>query len=356
MNILSIIIAVLIFGFLIFIHEFGHFIAARKSGITVLEFAIGMGPVVFKKEKGGVIYSLRAIPLGGFCQMLGEDDESAEEGAFGKASKRSRFAVLVAGSFMNLLAGFILLIYLTVSSGNVLTTQVSQFREGANPSMEAGMQMGDKIVALNKTKVNIANDISMFLLRSSGEPVDITVIRDGKKVVLDDISFPCNEYEKREITGNYADEGVILRIYYADFYVTREEPSFFNVPKQAFYEGIGIVKAVWLALVDLVAGNVPVTDISGPVGVTDYIGTASKQGLNSLLTLIVFITINLGVVNLLPLPALDGGRILFLLIEAVLGKPVPAKYEAFVHFAGFVLLIGFSIFITYQDVLKIIKR
>jgi len=352
-----VILTLLVFSFLITLHEFGHFITAKKCGITVEEFAIGMGPAFFKKEKNGTLYSLRVFPIGGFCRMEGEEENSDSEGSFSKKPLYKRFIVVVAGALMNFIAGFLIVTIMIGATGVVGTTVVSGFREGfdSHPSQEAGLMEGDRIIKLNSTPTHISDDISYYLSSSRGtEPTDITVIRNGEKVVIEDVMFPYKTYDKQEITGSPKDAGKEYNIIYADFYVTPEKATFANTIKTGFFKSVSIAKLIWVTLGDLVKGKVGVTELSGPIGVGNAISTAVKSGASQFWTLIAFISINLGVMNLLPLPALDGGRIVFMIFELIARKPVPPEKENLVHLVGMVAFFLLAIFIAYHDILKLL--
>lgn len=367
---ISIIVAILVFGLLIFTHELGHFLAAKWVGIDVIEFSMGMGPLLWHKHWKGTQYSIRLLPIGGFCQMEGEDGEetvSSEQegqpptranpqGSFANKPIWARFLVLFCGPLMNLLTGFFILLIMFHSNTAATTTIVEQFKEGETPTQQAGLLTGDEILRIDGKRMHTADNILAYLQWYEGEPVEMQVRRDGEIVTLYDVTFPYTEVDKGQVTGNPKDDGTILRAYRTDFYVQRTENHFFQSVHDAWYKSIDVAKLIWTSFVQLITGKVPVSDLSGPVGVTDAISTAAQNGLWSLGNIVVLIAINLGVLNLLPLPALDGGRIVFLAVEAIIRRPVPAKYEGFVHFAGLVLLMGFSLFITFQDVVKLIVR
>lgn len=367
-DIISIIIAILVFGLLIFTHELGHFLAAKWVGVDVIEFSMGMGPLLWHKDWKGTQYSIRLLPIGGFCQMEGENgDEEPEandqpkrsvhvEGSFAAKPIWARFLVLFCGPLMNLLTGFLILLIMYNSNTAATTTIVDQFKEGETPTQQAGLMAGDEILRIDGQRIHTADNILAYLQWYDGEPVEMQISRNGEKMVLHDITFPYSEVDKAEATGNPKDEGTMLRVYRTDFYVERTDNNFFQSLHDAWFKSIDVAKLIWTSFVQLVTGRVPVSDLSGPVGVTDAISTAAQNGLWSLGNIVVLIAINLGVLNLLPLPALDGGRIVFLLVEAIIRRPVPAKYEGFVHFAGLVLLMGFSLLITFQDVWKLLVR
>ena len=336
----TILIAVVVFGALIFIHELGHFLAARWAGIRIHEFAIGMGPTLFSVTRGGIRYALRLLPIGGFLSMEGEDSDSQDEKAFCNKSVGKRILVVVAGALMNIVLGFILLLILTSRQELLGTRVISGFQEGAT-SQATGLQAGDEILKINGAGVYIDNDIVYQLLRDEDGVVDMTVRRDGETLTLKNVTF-----QTVEVSGTTATV--------VDFSVYGTPKTVWGVIQNAAGQTVSVVRLVWSSLVDLLTGRFGLNQMSGPVGVTSAIGESASNGLTSLLTMVVYITINLGVFNLLPVPALDGGRLLFLLIEAVRRKPVNPKYEGYVHAAGFVLLMLLVVVITYNDILRLI--
>lgn len=353
---MNILLAIAVFLFLILLHEFGHFLAAKAVGIRVLEFSVGMGFPLIKKQIGETTYSLRIFPLGGFCQMEGEDEESSDERAFNSKGKLARFFVLVAGPLMNLLCGFLILVVLTAGSNLVGTTTVHSFREDATGAVLQDLQVGDQILAINGQRIHTPDDVSYYLYRYDGAESTLTVRRDGQKLQITGVQFPYIEIDESEVTGDSADAGTPYRAYYVGVYWLGEKPTVWNVLSSSYYQSVAMAKLIWQSLGDLIAGRVAITSLSGPVGVTGALGEAASQGSQALFLFIVFIAINLGVVNLLPLPALDGGRILFVAIETVIGRPVPRKLEGYVHFAGFALLMMLVVFVTYNDILRLIGR
>lgn len=353
---MNILLAVAVFLFLILLHEFGHFLAAKAAGIRVVEFAVGMGFPLVKKQIGETTYSLRIFPLGGFCQMEGEDEESSDERAFNSKGKFARFCVLVAGPLMNLLCGFLILVVLTAGSDLVGTTVVHSFQENMTGAAMQDLQAGDRILAIDGHRIHTSDDINYYLYRSENGKATLTVLRGGQKLQIADVQFPYLEVDQSEVTGNAADAGTPYRTYYSGVVWLGEKPTVFNVISSSYYQSIAMAKLIWQSLGDLITGRVAVTSLSGPVGVTGALGEAASQGAQSLFLFIVFITINLGVVNLLPLPALDGGRILFVAVEAVIGRPVPRRLEGYVHFAGFALLMMLVVFVTYNDILRLVSR
>lgn len=338
MSVGTIVIAIVVFSALIFVHELGHFLACKWAGITVNEFALGMGPVLISRTKGDTTYSLRAFPIGGFCAMEGEDEESENEGAFGRAPLHKRILVIIAGSLMNLLLGLALLGILSSQLPVFGSTVVADFKEGATSS--AHLVPGDKITKINGHRVRTLNDIDYEFSRERDGLMEMQVVRDGETVTLPDVQF-----QMRDIEG--------IKIINMDFRVHRIEKTPMGVVTNTFNWTLSLIKQVWGSFIDLITGRYGVTQLSGPVGVTTAIGQASSMGWQSLLLLVSIITLNLGVFNLLPVPALDGGRLIFLLIELVRRKPIDQRYEGLVHMVGFMLLIALMLFVTVNDVLKL---
>ncbi len=338
---MGIVLTIVLFGILIFIHEFGHFITAKLSGVRVNEFALGMGPVIWKTRKKDTQYALRLLPIGGFVSMEGEDEQSDQEGSFTKAKIWNRILIIVAGAMMNLLLGFLLLVVVVSQQPAIGTTSIARFEEGATSSQL--LQVDDKILKINGAAVHIDYDIIYTMMRDSDGAVDMLVLRDGQKVELKDVPFATMEME---------DKTVVTTL---DFKVYGREKTVGGVLRQAFFYTGTVAKLVWTSLVDIVTGRFGINQLSGPVGVASAVGEASSMGLSSFLMLAAFITINLGVFNLLPIPALDGGRLLFLLIEAMRGKPVSPKYEGYVHALGFVVLFGLMIVVTFNDIVRLFR-
>ena len=337
---MTIIYAILIFCLLIFVHEFGHFIAAKACGVKVNEFAIGMVPAFFKKQKEETQYSLRIFPIGGFCAMEGEDEESTSDRAFHKKPVWKRFIIIVAGAVHNLILGLIIVAVTLAPQKAFNSTVVAEFRENA-VSEQSGLKVDDKIIEVEGRKIFSTYDLSYAFTNVKGGKVDMTVKRDGEKVELKDIKFDSSE-----------ENGIsYLNV---DFYVYGIRKTFGSYIKQTFATAASYCAVVWRSLIDLISGKYGISAVSGPVGVTAAIGSAAKQSLENLLPIMALITINLGIFNLLPIPALDGGRLLFILIEMIFRKPVPQKYEAIVHAVGFALLIGFMLLITAKDIWTLI--
>lgn len=338
---LTILYTVLIFGVIIFIHELGHFVCAKLSGIEVHEFAMGMGPKLISKQKGETLYSLRLFPIGGFCAMEGEDENSESPRAFNKKSVPVRILVLAAGAIMNLLLGLILFIIINASDPSLASNTVAVFNEGATSSQEGGLQVGDEIKKVNGKKTHITKDILYGLMRDKDGLVDFEVVRNGETIQLTNVKF-------NQVTDDSGNTTTTL-----DFKVKAVKNSFFANLQYSFWESVTTAKMVWWSFGDLITGNVGLNQLSGPVGIAGVVGEAASMGWASLLSIAAFLTINVGVFNLLPLPALDGGRLLFVIIEGVRGKPVKAEHEGWVHAVGMILLLGLMAVVTLKDIFSL---
>ena len=341
-NVWPYVLAVLLFLVLIIIHEFGHFLLAKLNGIKVNEFAVGFGPKLFKWQKGETIYSVNLIPLGGYCAMEGEDETSESDRAFCNKKPWRRFLVVAAGAFFNIVLGLILIAVSLVPGERFSTTTVAKFSESA-VSQNSGLKEGDKILKVDSRKIFTTYDLSYAFTGIPDGTVDLTVKRDGEKVELNDVKFATEEIEGM----NYIS---------VDFFVYGKEKTFGSFIEQTLLQTVSYIRVIWFSLIDLIGGKFGISAISGPVGVTAAIGSVAKQNLFNLIPIMALITINLGVFNLLPIPALDGGRLMFILFEMIFRKKVPYKYETLVHTVGIVALFAFMIFITFKDIWTLIVR
>lgn len=355
---LYILVAIFIFGILIGIHELGHFLAARACGVKVLEFAMGMGPLLWSREtKSGTKLSLRCLPIGGFCAMEGEDEESDDPHSFMNAAAWKRVIILCAGAFMNFLLGFVLIIVCFSQLKSFTTPQITSFMDGCPYEGEDMLMEGDVFWRINGSRIYFSSDVSDALSRGEGDYQDITVLRDGKKVKLDGFYMPKLEYVNAE-TGE-------TELKYG-FYFGVHETGFFAQLKYSWYESLSFVRMVWRGLRDLVTGVVGVKQMSGVVGIVDVIaetGESSPTTYDAFLNiayLAAFLAINLAVMNMLPLPALDGGRVFFLLVtlalEWVLRRRIAPKYEGYINAAGLMLLMGLMVYVMYNDIVRIVTR
>lgn len=340
-------VAILFFGLMISIHEIGHFSFAKLFKVKVNEFALGMGPAIFKRKKGDTTYALRLLPIGGYVNMEGEDEESPDENAFNRKKIWQRFIVIAAGAIMNLILGIIIIAVVLSMEDLVGTNKVLRFQENAL-SQQTGLMAGDEIVKIDGHRVFSDMDITFLMGRSDDGVFDMTVRRNGEKVDLSGVTFQTEK------------DGKYTFITY-DFIMLGEETNFLNVFTNSFKRAASVTRLVWLSLFDLVTGRYGLTDLSGPVGTVNVIADAaagaakSREGLMTALTMMSFISVNIGIFNLLPLPALDGGRLFFLVIEGIRRKPIKPKYEGFVHAAGLALLLLLMLVVTFNDIMTIIR-
>lgn len=333
-------VAILLFLLLIVIHEFGHFIAAKCMGVRVNEFSVGFGPKIFKKKWGETTYALGLIPLGGYCAMEGEDEESKDSRAFCNKKAWRRFIIVVMGAVFNILFGFILIAVILAPEKRFTTTTVAEFRENSL-SEQTGLMVGDKILKVDGRTIYTTYDLSYAFTNIDDGKIDITVKRNGSKKLLKDVTFRT----EKENGISYLE---------VDFYVLAQKKTPLTFVSNTGKTAISYCAVIWRSLIDLVGGKYGISAVSGPVGVTAAIGSVAKQSLRNILPIMALIAINLGLMNLLPIPALDGGRLLFILFEMITRKPVPQKYEAAIHAAGFIILILFMLLITAKDIYTLI--
>ena len=367
--IITFLAAVFVFSAVIAIHEFGHFAVAKLCGIQVNEFSIGMGPVLWKTMRKGTQYSLRALPVGGFVALEGEEspesrqaeqradaDGSADQGAVkeeGPAEKPAgiplneapvwqRALVMVAGAAMNFVLGFVVMAVLIAAQSEPITSRVIYKVEEGALCGQTGLQAGDKVLAVNGRRCFVANDMLYELMRTEDYSARFTVLRDGRNVDLPDVRFDTWQ----------DDEGQTHMSLGFTVYGIRKTPL--NVLKEAGNSVLYYGRIIFTSLMDLLRGRESINDLSGPVGIVTAIGQAASYGWQDLLELLVLITVNLGIFNLLPFPALDGGKVVFLLIEGITGHAVPEKIQSGLTLAAFALLFGLMIFATYNDVVRLI--
>lgn len=332
------------------IHEFGHFIFAKMNHIKVDEFAIGMGPAIFKKQGKETLYSIRLFPIGGFCSMEGEDEESNDPRAFTNKKAWQRFLVVFAGAFFNIILGLIFMLIIVVQEPVYTTTVVADFFDGSHSSQ--ALKKDDKIIAVNDYRTFCSMDINFAMqLDDADGYMDFTVIRDGEKVFLKDVPFEV---------GTTDDGTKYSRI---DFSVYGIRRNFVSVIEQTFSRTVSYCRLVYKSLFMLISGDVGLNEVAGPVGTASIIGEVASTGfaesfvtgINSLLNIMALITVNLGIFNLLPFPALDGGRLLFIVIEGIFRKRINPNVEGIIHTVGFAILIIFMVFVTFSDITKLIK-
>ena len=349
---LYLIVAILIFGVLIFVHELGHFLAAKALGVQVNEFSMCMGPAIWQRQKGETLYSLRCIPIGGYCAMEGEDEESPNPRAFTSAAWWRRLIILAAGAFMNFVLGYLVVAALLIPSSGFTELVISDFFD--NGGMEAqGLQVGDELYALNGQRLYLTADLDLLAARDGDGIVDLTVLRDGEKVTLTDFRLAKDTYQ---LDGQ--------EYYGYGLNVTAVPKTVGRVLENAWYHCLDFVRIVWMGLEDLVSGVIGLDDMSGVLGIVDVTvetGTSAPTvglGMYNVLYLGAFIAVNLAVMNLLPLPALDGGRIVGVVltaaVEKVLRRKLNPKYEGYVHAAGMVALLALMVYVTFQDLFRMI--
>ncbi|MEW9078303.1 RIP metalloprotease RseP [Terrisporobacter glycolicus] len=335
---MTIIAALLLFGVIILIHEFGHFIFAKKNGITVHEFAIGMGPKLFSKEKNGTMYSIRILPIGGYVSMEGEDEDSNKPGSFGTKSILQRASVIFAGPFFNLVLAVIFLIPVYIYMGSPTTTL--EILDNT-PASKANLQSGDIVKSVNGKEINSWNEFTKVISSSKGEELNIAVDRNNKTVKVNVVP------EKNE-DGTYK-----IGVTY------KKDRNIINAIKQSFIATGQMTMQMITFLKQMITGTVPggfTNSVAGPVGVISIVSGAAKTGIMNLLYLGSIISLNLGIINLVPFPALDGGRLLLLFIEWIRGgKKINPDKEAMINMIGFCALMAFMVFITYNDVTKLFK-
>ena len=376
--IITILSALLVFSAVIAIHEFGHFAVAKLCGIQVNEFSIGMGPVLWKKNHKGTQYSLRALPVGGFVALEGEESPESQQAEASRDAREDDFSsskhdlnilstesdgevqkkpagiplneapvwqrmlVMVAGAVMNFVLGFVVLVVLIAAQNEPITSKTIYAIQDGALCGQTGLQAGDKVLAVNGRRCFVANDILYELVRTRSYSADFTVLRDGQKVQLSGVQFDTWQDEQGETHMSIG------------FSVYGLEKTPGNVLREAGNSVLYYGRIVFTSLVDLVRGRESINNLSGPVGIVSAIGQAASYGWQDLLEMLALITVNLGILNLLPFPALDGGKVVFLVIEGITGHAVPEKLQSLLTLATFGLLFGLMLFATYNDILRLI--
>lgn len=417
-KIIPILIAVLFFGVIILIHEFGHFIFAKLFGVKVNEFAIGMGPTIFKKQGKETKYALRLFPIGGFVSMEGEEEESEDGRAFCNQKTWKRMIIIAAGATFNLILGIIICFCLVGSEELVGTNQILQFYETAVSNQQGGLKEGDKIISIDGKKVFSDYDISFLMQRNSTGVYSFTIERDGEKLELPQVHFgrrtggnfsyseDCTISELSakikgfglkdgdrilSVNGEKVTKGqeliaaigkdedytydftverqgetltftdvrmAVITVF--DFVILGQEKNIGNVTKNAFGYALSMGRMVYLSLFDLISGQYGMNDLAGPIGTISVITDIAEESIatvdwSGLFMIMAMITINIGLFNLLPVPALDGGHLFFMVFELVFRKKIPQKYESYIHAAGLVILLGFMAIISASDIWKLIS-
>ena len=350
---LYILLAILLFGVLIAIHEFGHFFTAKLLGVKVNEFAIGMGPALWSRQKGETLYALRAFPIGGYCAMEGEDEDTGDPRAFTRQAGWKKVIILCAGSFMNLVLGLAITVVLFLGISQARAPVITEFADGFQLRGADGLMEGDRIVSVDGHGIWVYADVQTYLSRNGGDGVDLIVERDGKRVTLKD--FPMGRYDYVYENGTYHGFGLIFG-----------QVDELSVPEriaQGWAQTFDFARIVWLSLGDLVTGRVAVSELSGVIGVVDVVsevGAESEsvaEGVQNVFYFMALIAVNLAVMNMLPIPALDGGRVFFVLLNgliyAVSRRRIPERYEGYVHAGAFVLLLVLMAVVALHDVWNI---
>ena len=332
---ITIISSIIIFLLVILIHEFGHFIVAKMNGVSVLEFSIGMGPKLFQRESNGTVYSLRVLPVGGYCQLEGEDEENDSPNSLNNQSPLVRLKVILAGAIMNFILAFILLILLM--SVSRVSTEVSGVIKDS-PAYSSGIQTGDQIVSINGENVSDGEELLKSIKESQGD-LNIGVIRGSQSKNIK--VTPRLENNIRKIGVNFQEEYNIKNF------------SIVKGFKKGLITFLNLTGMLYKFLGMLITGQLGLGGVSGPVGVVKEIGNAAKTGVANLIFLLAYININLGVFNLLPIPALDGGRAIFILIEMIFGKKISQEKEGYIHMVGLILLLALIAIVTIKDVIKL---
>ena len=380
-TLLYLLLTLVLLSIMVVIHELGHFIFAKIFKVTVLEFSVGMGPAIYttkkKKQKKAksdgndidfadsfrsadeeklntealaedgevqkTAFSVRALPIGGYVSMAGEDDESDDPNAFHKKPVWQRFVITVAGAVMNILLGVICMFTLvgieSAQDGFLASNTIHSFQENSiSDKGESALMAGDKIIRVDGVNVHTGNELVYEIMNSGFEPIDLVVIRQGKEITLKDVTFPT-ETQGGATFGNY------------DFVMQAEKADFGTIMKHAFFRSFSTVKVIIDSLADLIGGRYGAEAVSGPIGMAGAVGEATKSGINSLLYLFTLITMNLGVFNLLPIPALDGGRLIFLIIEGIRRKPLKKEIEQGVNTVG--IMMALMLLITVKDIFNL---
>lgn len=337
-SVYPVIIAILFFELIIVIHEGGHFVAARLMKVKVNEFAIGMGPKLVQFKKGDTKYSLRLIPFGGYCQMEGENEDSENEGSFSSKKVWQRMVVIVAGAIMNLILGLIIVSILVCSQSLVGTPTVAKFDDKAVSS--SSLMAGDTIKSIDGMRVFTATDVTTGLSRSVDSTVDMVVERNGKNEKIT-VTFDTEDYEGTQYIQ-------------MDFWLLGVEKTFSNVFKSSCMEWVSFARMVFLSIHDLIVGRYGVSDLSGPVGAVSVVSTAVKSNSFAMLRIMALLTINIGLFNLFPIPALDGWRFFLLIFEGIFRRKLPQKWEWVINATGLALLLALMCFVTFSDITKLV--
>lgn len=348
-----IVLAILAFGILIFVHELGHFLAAKACGVKVTEFSMGMGPQLLHKQKGETVYSLRAFPVGGFCAMEGEEEVSDDPRAFNNQSVVHRLLILAAGAAMNFLLGLVLVVALYAGADGFNSPVIAGFADGC--PYEGTLQAGDEIRRVNGERIFFTGNFSQYAAADEDGDLDLVIVRDGKRIRLDNYHMVPVDYEVN---------GTTVKKYGINFVI--DTPTVGHVLKYSFYNCLDFVRMVYEGLAQLISGQAAMSDMTGVVGMVDIINETGQsaqtvsEGIANVVFLVAFIAVNLAVMNLLPLPALDGGHILTLLIswgwEKITGKKPNPRIEEYIHYIGLLLLLALMVVLMFNDIVRIFRR
>ena len=352
---MSVLFAILLFSILIFVHEFGHFAAAKLSGVQVNEFSMFMGPSLWKKQIGETLYSVRLIPIGGYCAMEGEDAETDSPRSFQKAAWWKRLLILVAGAAMNFLMGIILMFIVYMPAQQVVEPVIASFEKFSTVDGVSGLQVGDRILELDGEKIYVQSDFSLILSLNPGEYHDLVVLRNGENVKIPNLHM--------ERHATVSDDGVTRMLFGMNF--TLQNLDLAGKIRYAWLQCLDTVRMVRLSLQMLISGQAGLSDMSGPVGIVQQMSTVAEESssaLDAMLNLLyfgAFIAINLAVMNLLPFPALDGGRVVGLLLttaaEKITRRKIDPKYEGYLHGAGMVFLLGLMAIVMFKDIFVLFR-
>ncbi|MEG1560108.1 MAG: M50 family metallopeptidase [Clostridia bacterium] len=348
-TVVSILVSVVVLGILVFVHELGHYAVGRFFKFSIVEFSLGMGPKILKKEKNGILYSIRAFPIGGMCQFYGEDEGATTEKSFNSHNVWQRIAVIVAGPLMNILFAIILAIISLTAYGDVKAIAlphpiIAEAPEANGAAYKAGLIVKDEIIAINGAEITTSEELITAVRSVTGDSLTMTVVREGQTM-----DFTVNGIYDASLGYNRIGTSI------SDATTERISYSFFEACGQAFTY-IGDVFSEMIKFFGMLfSGQVASGDVMGPVGTVSIIGQAVRLGFEVVLRIAILLSINLGIFNILPFPALDGGRLAFLLFEAVFKKRLPPEKEGLVHLIGLVILFGLIIFITFNDIMRIIN-
>ena len=345
--IINILLFVLILGIIVFVHEFGHFILAKMNGVYVYEFALGMGPKLCGFKKGETEYNLRAIPIGGFCQLAGEDLDTDDDKKIPKEKRLQnkkawqRFLIMLFGPMNNFILAVLLIFLIALIWGGATMDPVIYEVEKNSACEKAGLKANDKVISINNQRIDTSDDISLYLAVASPKKTSkIVVERDNKKVTIK--VKPKKVKEDGKETYRY---GLSIK--------NKKTKGFVNAIVYTFRKTVSIFKQMYITLVYLFTGKISLSQLSGPVGIYSVVGQQRSAGLASLIYLTAFLSINVGVINLLPIPAFDGGHILFIIIEKIKGSPVKPELENKIHSIFLILLLILMVIITFNDIMRL---